>query len=91
MSAVQLLSAEWPAPPGVRAGFTLRAGGVSRDGYASLNLGAHVGDDAQAVQENRRRLIAALKLPTEPLWLAQLHGTEVVAADDIGRGAASAT
>jgi hypothetical protein len=87
VSDPQVLSADWPAPPGVRALFTLRAGGVSRDAYASLNLGAHVGDDAQAVAENRRRMIAALRLPAEPLWLTQVHGTEVVPADDIGDAA----
>ncbi|HEY3732212.1 MAG TPA: peptidoglycan editing factor PgeF [Steroidobacteraceae bacterium] len=87
MSVPQVLSADWPAPPGVRAVVTLRAGGVSGGAYASLNLGAHVGDDAQAVAENRRRMAAALRLPAEPLWLAQVHGTGVVRADELGHGA----
>ena len=30
---------DWPAPPGVRAFATTRAGGVSKGEYASLNLG----------------------------------------------------
>ncbi|GIG23154.1 laccase domain protein [Cellulomonas chitinilytica] len=38
--------------PGVRAGFTTRAGGFSRPPYASLDLGAAVGDDPGAVREN---------------------------------------
>ncbi|HEY1726464.1 MAG TPA: peptidoglycan editing factor PgeF [Steroidobacteraceae bacterium] len=89
MSAATVLRADWPAPPGVQAVFTLRAGGVSNGAYRSLNLGAHVGDEARAVQENRRRVIEALTLPSEPLWLAQVHGTEVVRADEIGAGAAA--
>src|ERR1700733_4949919 len=39
---------------------TTRHGGVSTGAYASLNLGGHVGDDPEAVAENRRRLAAAL-------------------------------
>jgi YfiH family protein len=55
----------------------LRRGGASGGRYASLNLGAHVGDHPSAVLENRRRLRAALKLPTEPFWLNQVHGVAV--------------
>jgi YfiH family protein len=78
------LQPEWPAPPAVRAACTLRSGGRSAAPYASLNLGAHVGDDAAAVAGNRQRLRAALGLPAEPLWLAQVHGTCVVDADRAG-------
>lgn len=45
---------------GVTAVVTTRHGGVSAGCYASLNLGDHVGDDHEAVLENRRRLAAAL-------------------------------
>ncbi len=65
----------------VRAVFSLRSGGVSVGPYASLNLGDHVGDDPAAVLENRRRLRTALMLPSEPLWLSQQHGIDVVDAD----------
>jgi YfiH family protein len=68
---------DWPAPANVRAASTLRTGGVSVGAFASLNLGAHVGDDAGAVAENRRRVRAALELPGEPLWLNQVHGVDV--------------
>jgi polyphenol oxidase len=68
---------DWPAPKHVRSASTLRQGGVSGGCYASLNLGAHVGDHPAAVLENRRRLRAALKLPTEPFWLNQVHGIAV--------------
>lgn len=77
---VQWITPDWPAPPNVRAAATLRLGGVSTGGYASLNLGSHVGDDLAAVQENRRRVRTALGLATEPAWLSQVHGTDVVDA-----------
>jgi polyphenol oxidase len=77
------LRPDWPAPAHVRALVTTREGGVSRDAYASLNLGAHVGDDPAAVAENRRRLVEAAALPAEPIWLSQVHGLGVakLAAD----------
>lgn len=69
---------DWPVPPNVRALVTTRAGGVSTDPWAGLNLGDHVGDDPAAVAENRRHLRAYL--PAEPLWLRQVHGTRCVDA-----------
>jgi hypothetical protein len=68
---------DWPVPGNVRALVTTRAGGVSCGAYASLNLGAHVGDDPVAVAENRRRLVDAANLPAEPVWLSQVHGLGV--------------
>jgi YfiH family protein len=76
----QWIEPDWPAPCRVRAASTLRIGGVSEGGYASLNLASHVGDDIEAVNENRRRLQTALKLPAQPLWLNQVHGINVVEA-----------
>ena len=72
---------EWPAPVGVRALATTRLGGVSLAPYASLNLGDHVGDRAEAVALNRGRLKEAARLPAEPLWLRQAHGADVADAD----------
>lgn len=51
---------QWPAPPGVRAVCSTRAGGVSRAPYDQLNLGDHVGDDAADVVCNRTRFAQAL-------------------------------
>lgn len=45
---------------GVRIAFTGRAGGVSEGTYGSLNLGGHVGDCQDAVEENRARLLREL-------------------------------
>ena len=71
---------DWPLPRGLRAFVSTREGGVSTGAYASLNLGAHVGDDPLAVAENRRRLTQAAVLGHEPGWLDQVHGTGVVRA-----------
>lgn len=65
---------------GVRYVSTWRDGGVSAAPWNSLNLGLHVGDDPVAVRENRRR--AGAGLPAGPLWLNQVHGTDVWPADD---------
>jgi polyphenol oxidase len=64
--------------PGVRALSTCRTGGVSRGAFDSLNLAQHVGDDPAAVAANRARLRESARLPAEPLWLEQVHGTDVV-------------
>jgi YfiH family protein len=80
MSAV-FLRADWRAPAMVRAGCSLRCGGRSEAPYASLNLGAHVGDDPSAVAANRALLRATLQLPAEPFWLQQVHGSHVIDAD----------
>jgi YfiH family protein len=77
-----LLEPRWAAPPGVRAAFSLRSGGASTAPWDTLNLGVHVGDDPAAVAENRRRLVHALRLPAEPVWLEQVHGSDVLAVDD---------
>ena len=60
-----------------------RRGGVSRAPYATANVGAHVGDDPAAVDENRRRVARAAGLPDprEWVWLNQVHGTAVHVAD----------
>lgn len=72
----------WPAPSGVHAVATTRAGGVSAPPYDTLNLALHVGDEPAAVTENRRRVSAALKLPAQPRWLNQVHGATV---SELGR------
>lgn len=78
--SLEVIHADWPAPARVHACATTRLGGVSTGPYASLNLAGHVGDEPAAVAANRRLLREALRLPAEPLWLEQVHGTAVVDA-----------
>jgi YfiH family protein len=74
-----LIIPHWPAPANVRSLQTTRAGGISSAPYDSLNLGDHVGDAPLAVQRNRMLLNSLL--PSEPVWLNQVHGTTVANAD----------
>lgn len=67
---------DWPAPPGVQALCSTRAGGISQGPYESLNLGNHVGDEPQAVTANRERFAAALH--AHPVFLQQVHGTRAL-------------
>lgn len=83
------LTPDWPAPSRVRACVTTRAGGVSLAPFDSLNLGDHVGDDPQAVAENRRRLIE--RLGCNPAWLQQVHSADVVEADPAAVAVADAS
>ena len=73
------LTPNWPAPANVRALQTTRQGGVSVAPYDSLNLGSHVGDAPLAVARNR--ILLNTLLPSEPVWLEQVHGTAVASAD----------
>ncbi len=68
---------DWPAPTAVRAVITTRTGGYSQAPYSSLNLAEHVGDDPVVVAKNRTLLRESLQLPSEPMWLQQVHGCAV--------------
>jgi YfiH family protein len=76
-----VIEPDWPAPPGVRAISTERAGGVSIGPYRSLNLACHVGDEPGAVAANRDALVSSLNLTTQPCWLEQVHGPDVLDLD----------
>ncbi|MGR6501281.1 peptidoglycan editing factor PgeF [Shewanella sp. Koi 1] len=78
-----MLLHDWPVPDNVAIAMTDRHGGVSLAPYDSLNLGLHVGDAPQQVLANRGMLAKQLGLATEPVWLEQVHGTQVVDLADI--------
>ena len=78
VNAAWLLPDWRDAPPGLRALSTRRSGGVSAGPYASFNLARHVGDDPAAVEANRAILRNGASLPSEPLWLEQVHGVDVI-------------
>ena len=69
---------DWPAPANVHSLQTTRNGGVSTGPFASLNLGNHVQDDALHVAHNRQLL--SQFVPSEPVWLNQVHGIDVIDA-----------
>lgn len=67
---------------GVVHGIFTRHGGLSKEPWASLNMGGTVGDDPQCVLENRRRAFQSLGRPVESsfdVW--QVHSTRVVSSD----------
>lgn len=72
------ITPDWPAPKIVKALQTTRRGGASVGPYQSFNLGDHVGDAPLAVERNR--ILLESVLPSEPVWLKQVHGTTVVDA-----------
>ena len=83
MNKLFYLPANWSnKPENVFATTTLINGGVSKGDFSEYNLAAHVGDDPAAVGANRLQLVADLQLPSEPVWLDQVHSNKVVCADE---------
>ncbi|HVF36185.1 MAG TPA: peptidoglycan editing factor PgeF [Candidatus Saccharimonadia bacterium] len=81
-SASPALHAEPLRAIGIVAFTTLRRGcGVSTGPYSTFNLASHVGDDAIAVAENRSRLVREFALPSNPVFVRQVHGVDVWQCD----------
>ncbi|TFW25591.1 peptidoglycan editing factor PgeF [Duganella callida] len=85
----QWLIPQWPGlPDNVGVLSTTRRGGVSPAPYddgmggGGLNLGTHVGDQPHNVAANRS--ILRHMLPDDPVWLSQVHGTQVVNVAEVG-------
>lgn len=63
-------------PNSFKYGFSTRFGGVSKGEFSSLNLGFHVGDDANAVRQNRELLKG--EIGTNSLvFMEQIHGSKI--------------
>ncbi len=76
-----ITSPDLGALPGIRHAFFTREGGVSQGLYASLNGGLGSQDVQANIAENRARMAAALKVPSERLIsLYQVHSADVVVA-----------
>jgi len=77
------LPADWAVHSRIHAvATTRRAPGRSLPPFDRCNLGVRSGDDPALVMENRRALDDALALPSRPVWLRQVHGTDVLAIDE---------
>ena len=74
-SGLVLLRPKWDIPEHVQSFVSTRSGGVSAGLYTSLNLGTNVGDQPENVKQNREKIRA--HLPNEPIWLNQVHGTDI--------------
>ena len=78
----QCIVPNWPAPANVKSLQTTRKDGASAAPYDSFNLGSHVGDNPLIVARNRMQL--AHLMPSEPVWLDQVHGVSVADAGQAG-------
>ena len=76
----KFITPDWPAPSSVRAYTTTRNKGYSTSPYGSFNLATNVGDNIEAVIANRIALQKALAIPSEPVWLEQVHSTKIIPA-----------
>lgn len=79
--SVEAIYPQWSCAQGIQGFTTCRSGGFSQTPYTSLNLGDHVQDNAADVAQNRQRLSQHYALPSNPLWLNQVHGAAVQAFD----------
>jgi YfiH family protein len=78
MSNLSAIIPAWPAPANIKAATTTRQGGVSMRAYTSLNLALHVQDHDKDVLRNREIFVKSMALPSEPIWLNQVHKAQVV-------------
>src|SRR3989344_4150564 len=82
INTLEFIYPDWPAPAHVKAVTTTRHGGFSVGAYATVNLSNLVGDEPGSVRRNRALLREALSLPSDPLWLTQVHRSRVIDAFD---------
>ena len=61
---------------------TTRIGGYSQPPYDNFNLALHTNDDKANVEKNREKLRQHFQLPSEPVWLNQVHGSKVISLDE---------
>ena len=78
------IAPSWPAPESITAFSTTRQGpGFSELPFYKFNLGARCGDSPLTVAHNRESLQSSYQLPSEPLWLHQVHGIDVVVDEGV--------
>nr|WP_314862975.1 peptidoglycan editing factor PgeF [uncultured Undibacterium sp.] len=84
-NGLSLVQPDWPdLPANVHAFSSTRLGGRSQAPYddgiggTGLNLGDHVGDDLSLVSQNR--VLLNTLLPSDVIFLSQIHGNMVVDA-----------
>ena len=92
IAATNIIRPDWDAPAQVHAFTTTRLTmiegqtGHSVGAYGDVqgnngfNVATHVGDESNAVSQNRQLL--RRMLPNEPLWLNQTHGVTIARMDD---------
>lgn len=77
------LTPAWSAPATVRAYVSSRGAPLSAGAYGAFNTADHVGDAPEHVRASRDALSSHFGFLHSPLWLDQVHGTDVVVADPL--------
>lgn len=73
----------------IRHGFSTRWGGVSKDIYATMNLGFKTADEPENIRKNYEMICSCIGLNTRNLTLTdQTHTTniKIITKEDIGKG-----
>lgn len=71
----------------VKQGFSTKLGGVSKGDCVTMNISTTRGDDPEAVNENRRRLAAAIGVEeSKMVYTNQTHTTNVAVVDETNYG-----
>ena len=74
----EVITPSWVVAEKIQSFCTTRKGGVSAPPYNELNLATHVNDNPVNVKQNRNILKQYYSLPSEPVWLEQVHSHKVV-------------
>lgn len=82
MQNLHYIFPDWLAPKNVHAASTTRTNGHSKSPFDSFNLGYGTEDNPENVKANREQLKDELHLPSEPIWLHQLHSNQVIHAEN---------
>jgi len=72
---------DWSVKSNIHAAVTLREGGLSKGDFQSLNPALHVNDNSETVLANRKKISQMLNLPSNPIWLEQVHSNRVIKID----------
>ncbi len=75
ISAIKKIEPSWKVSRLIKAFCSTRVGGVSKPPFDDFNLGLNAGDDPADVMQNR--VFLRTHLPSEPMWLKQIHGVTV--------------
>ena len=75
ISAIKKIEPSWEVPRPIKTFCSTRVGGVSKPPFDNFNLGLNAGDDPADVMQNR--VFLRTHLPSEPMWLKQIHGVTV--------------
>lgn len=78
MNQEAVIKPKWAVAESIISACSTRQGGHSVKPFDSMNVGTHVGDITDTVLMNRQTLHQSLALPSEPVYLNQVHGTDII-------------